>query len=157
MCAIITTEAALQALRRIDRLEAVRRRVSRSLKRCTPGSELALDLARQRDELDEQVRHWRQVVSRAEACGFRIWSRADFVPGDFIEYESTWYEVLRVNSRSVTVPRTRGNTDKGIVRKVDGVLGCTWTVRYHDGITGRKNASEMAARENPSRPEDHEA
>ena len=98
----------------------------RSLSRCTPGSELSRDLASQSSELSEQLTHWRAVVSRAEAEGLKVWSRDDFVPGDFIEYRSVWHEVLRVNRRSVTVPYAGG----------------TGTIGYHDGITGRRSADD---------------
>lgn len=128
-----TTQADLaHALRRIDKLEAAQRRVLRSLSRCTPGSGLARDLARQLSELGEQLAHWRTVVSRAEGDGFRVWSRDDFTPGDFVEYRGSWHTVLRVNLRSVTVPCTRGGTG------ADG----TQTLGYHDGITGRRGADD---------------
>lgn len=135
-----TTQAALaHALHRIDKLETARRRVMRSLSRCTPGSALARDLSRQRAELDEQLEHWRAVVSRAEAEGFKVWSREDFARGDFIKYLGAWYEVLRVNRRSVTVPYNGG----------------TCTVGYHDGITGRMDARGAAELQGNSRPKDH--
>ena len=130
------------ALHRIDKLEAARRRVMRSLSRCTPGSELAADLSRQSAELDEQLVHWRAVVVQAEAAGLKIWSADDFSRGDFVQYRGTWYEVLRVNRRSVTVPYGNDPT-------------WTWTISYHDGIAGRMSAEEMAARRQDQRPKDH--
>lgn len=131
------------ALHRIDKLEAARRRVMRSLTRCTPGSELAGDLARQTAELDEQLTHWRNVVAHAEAAGCKIWSAEDFSRGDFIEYRGAWYEVLRVNRRSVTVPYVGADTT------------WTWTIGYHDGIAGRMSAEEMAEHRQDQRPENH--
>lgn len=131
------------ALHRIDKLEAAQRRVTRSLSRCTPGSPLAEDLSSQSAELDEQLAHWRGVVAQAEAAGLKIWSAEDFSRGDFIEYRGTWYEVLRVNRRSVTVPYAGADPS------------WTWTIGYHDGITGRMNAEEMAEGNPDQRPEDH--
>lgn len=131
------------ALHRIDKLEAARRRVMRSLSRCTPGSGLAGDLSRQCAELDEQLAHWHHVVAQAEAAGLKVWSASDFSRGDFIEYRGAWYEVLRVNRRSVTVPYV--GTDPS----------WTWTIGYHDGITGRMSAEEMAGHIPDQRPEDH--
>ncbi len=131
------------ALHRIDKLEAARRRVMRSLGRCTPGSELAGDLSRQCDELNEQLAHWRSVVAQAEAAGFKVWSAEDFSRGDFVLYRGTWYEVLRVNRRSVTVPYAGSDP------------AWTWTIGYHDGIAGRMSADEVADRSQDQRPEDH--
>lgn len=135
------------ALRRIDKLEADRRRVLRSLNRCTPGSGIAQELTEQIAELDEQLLHLRAVVARAEAEGVKVWSRDDFTRGDFVRYRGIWYEVLRVNSRSLTVPHALP-VDRPVVRAGDGEHGehgWTWTTPY-DGITGRMSAQEMAAR-----------
>lgn len=133
------------ALHRIDKLEAARRRVMRSLSRCTPGSGLAEDLSSQLAELDEQLAHWRAVVAQAEAAGLKVWSADDFSRGDFIEYRGTWYEVLRVNRRSVTVPYVGGDP------------AWTRTISYHDRITGRMSAEEMAGHSVDQRPKDHNA
>ena len=139
-----TTYTALtHTLRRIDKLEAAQRRVARSLSRCTPGSSLAEDLSRQITELDEQITHWRGVVAQAEAAGFKVWSAEDFRRGDFVEYRGTWHEVLRVNRRSVTVPRAGADPT------------WTWTIGYHDGITGRMSAEDMAELDQDQRPKGH--
>lgn len=132
-----------RALHRIDKLEAARRRVARSLSRCTPGSALAADLSRQSAELEEQLSHWRCVVAQAEAAGLKIWSAEDFSRGDYVEYRGAWHEVLRVNRRSVTVPRA------------DDDPAWTWTIGYHDGITGRMSAEEMAELSQDQGPKDH--
>jgi hypothetical protein len=134
------------ALRRIGKLEAARRRVGRSLARCTPGSGLAAELARQSEELDEQIGHLRAVVARAEATGFKVWSAGDFAPGDLVQYAGTWYEVLRVNRRSVTVPHAHPGAGDGVVRALPGMPLRTWTVGFRDGITGRIRAGENGAR-----------
>lgn len=152
----ITTATLTQALRRIDKLEADRRRVSRSLSRCTPGSPLAGELARQREEIDEQLAHWRSIVADAKAMGFKVWSRDDFTRGDFVRYQDVWYEVLRVNPRSVTIPHVLGSPGQDVVRRDDGHPDRTWTAGYHDGITGRRSAEEMARHLNEQRPEDHD-
>jgi len=134
-----TQEALTHALRRIDKLEAARRRVLRSLARCMPVSGLAEDLSGQRAELDEQLAHWRAVVDQAEAQGLKVWSAEDFTRGDYVEYRGAWYEVLRVNRRSVTVPYAGTGP------------AWTWTIRYHDGITGRRTAVGMPEQ----RPKNH--
>jgi hypothetical protein len=125
-----------RTLLRIDALEADRRRVERSLRRCVPGGCLAGDLAKQRDELDARITHLRAVVARAEAEGMKVWSRDDFTRGDFVQYAGAWYEVLRVNARSLTLPHSPAGAGRD-------AGGRTWTVGYHDGITGRRSAGEM--------------
>lgn len=151
----ITTTALTHALHRIDKLEADRRRVSRSLSRCTPGSPLAGELAQQRGELDEQLTHWRGIVTEAEAEGLKVWSRDDFSRGDFVRYRDAWFEVLRVNARSVTIPHIHNSVGRDVVRQGDGHLDGTWTAGYHDGITGRMSAEEMARRLDAQGPKDH--
>lgn len=145
-----------QALRRIDKLEAVRRRVARSLARCAPGSPVAEGLAEHRNELSEQIAHLREAVEAARERGLKIWSREDFRPGDFVRIRGIWYEVLRVNARSVTVPHVPPGTTGDIVRQPDTGPGWAWTARYHDGITGRMSAGEMASRGMQRGPENHD-
>lgn len=139
-----TTDHLNRALRRIDTLEAVRRRVLRSLGRCTPGSVLSADLTRQRDELTVQITYWRGIVARALRCpGAKVWSRRDFVRGDFVGYRGTWYEVLRVNPRSLTVPRVPpGGAPGNAVRQSCESPG-SWTLGYYCGITGHMRADEV--------------
>jgi hypothetical protein len=126
-----TTVRAVEALRRIVKLEADRRRVQRSRSRCTPGSDYAQELDRQLAELEGQIEHLGAIVTRAEAQGFKIWTRADFRKGDFVQYRGVWYEVLRVNAKSLTVPAVSGT-------------GRTWTLAYTDDLTGRRSVDEMA-------------
>lgn len=140
------TDDLARILRLVDRLAADRRRVTRSLIRCHPGSDLAADLAQQALELDAQLARWRGIVARAEAGGVKVWSRDDFRRGDFVLYRGAWYEVLRVNARSVTIPHILSGAGRDVVRRCDGPEGLTWTVGYHDGIAGRMSAGEMNKR-----------
>ena len=145
-----------ETLRLIDKLEADRRRVERARARCLPGTAYARELAEQRADLDVQLAHWRSVVARAQERGFRVWSRDDFAPGDFVRYLDTWYEVLRVNRRSLTIPHLRSGTGRGVVRAADVRPGWTWTLDYHAGIGGRMSAEEMARHPaDDQRPGDH--
>ena len=71
-----------------------------------------------------------------------MWTRADFTKGDYVQSRGTWYEVVRVNAKSLTIPAMIN--DGHIVHK-DGNR-CTWTdtVPYHK-VRGRKSAEEIAA------------
>jgi hypothetical protein len=141
----VTTYAA-EALRRIEKLEAERRRVQRARNRCTPGSDYARELDRQLVELEEQIEHWGAIVIRAEAEGFKIWTQADFSKGDFVQYRGTWYEVLRVNPKSLTIPHIRRSTGRDVVRLSDGHPDWTWTAPYTD-VTGRMTLEEMSEKD----------
>jgi hypothetical protein len=56
-------------------------------------------------QLTDELEYWRAHVEQAKAEGVKVWSRDDFVKGDFIRtHLGVWLEVVRVNKRSVTVP-----------------------------------------------------
>ncbi|ARF73790.1 hypothetical protein B7C62_17090 [Kitasatospora albolonga] len=101
------------------------------------------ELEIEHQELAEEIAHWEKVIKDAEAEGFKVWSRADFTRGDFVLYRGTWYEVLRVNPKSVTIPHIHNGTGKRIVRATGNQYDdWTWTAPY-DGVSGRMSADEM--------------
>ncbi|GAA2242193.1 hypothetical protein GCM10010232_31580 [Streptomyces amakusaensis] len=101
------------------------------------------ELTIRHEELTEEIAHWEQVIKDAEAKGFKVWTRADFKRGDFVLHRGTWYEVLRVNPKSVTIPHISNGTGKSIVRTADdGYDGWTSTAPYDD-VSGRRSADEM--------------
>ncbi|WP_086559961.1 hypothetical protein [Streptomyces africanus] len=134
------------ALRRIEKLETERRRVRRSRDRCREGSDYARELDQQLVELEERIEHWGKLLARAEAEGFKVWTPADFAKGDFVRYRGTWYEVLRVNAKSLTIPHAPA-VGRDVVLGGDGgrLGGGTWTAPYSDGVTGRMGPEEMHA------------
>jgi hypothetical protein len=107
--------------RRIERLEADLRRWQRARDTVASGglhgeyadggeyAHTAADyLARAHTEiarLDEQIRHWRGVLAEMDATGvYRPWTREHFRAGDEALILGTWYPVVRVNAKSLTVP-----------------------------------------------------
>lgn len=101
------------------------------------------ELTIRHEELTEEIEHWQQIIKDAEAEGFKVWSKADFTRGDVVLYRGTWYEVLRVNPKSVTIPHIHNGTGKRIVRATDNRHdGWTWTAPYDD-VSGRKSTAEM--------------
>ncbi|MEU7158528.1 hypothetical protein [Streptomyces chrestomyceticus] len=94
------------------------------------------------------IRHRITPGSRCDAGsestrrGRRRWSRADFQCGDFAKYRGSWYEVLRVNNASVTIPHLHLRDSGGVVRAGDVRPGWTWTAPY-DGLAGRMSAEAM--------------
>jgi len=81
-------------MRRIERLEADLRRAERN-RRC--------DLAPQ---LEDELTYWREHLKQLEASGAKVWSSADFRPGDLVHHtygSGGWSRVVRVNRKSVTI------------------------------------------------------
>jgi hypothetical protein len=137
-------------LRRIETLEAEQRKLQRRVDGTDPyqghgqpatGSYLERLTARLA-EIADQLAYWREHVAGQEAAGVKIWSRADFAKGDYMQFMGTWYEVLRVSAKSVTIPAMIN--DGPVVTKAGGRCDWTDTIPYHK-VTGRKSADEMAA------------
>ncbi|MEU7181000.1 MULTISPECIES: DUF3560 domain-containing protein [Streptomyces] len=136
-----------RTLRRLDKLRADLRAVekwqrgqsAKGYSRNPDDPELTI----RHEELTEEIQHWEQIIKDAEAEGVKVWSKADFTRGDFVLYRGTWYEVLRVNPKSVTVPHIHNGTGKRIVRATGNRHDdWTWTAPYDD-VSGRKSADEM--------------
>lgn len=141
-------------LRRIERLEASLRRIQRHLDRYrsltpenAPNPETLADniaeLERSHTEVSEEIAYWKDVIARAEADGVKVWSRTDFRKGDFVRSGNRWYEVLRVNAKSLTVP---GGPDIRPVVTADN-RAYSWDDRLpYDKVTGRMSADDMHSR-----------
>ncbi|THA53267.1 DUF3560 domain-containing protein [Streptomyces sp. A1136] len=101
------------------------------------------ELTRRHAETADEMAHWREIIAKAEADGVKLWSRADFVKGDYARSRGRWYEVLRVNGSSLTVP---GGPD--IQPVIDrNTRAYSWDDRIpYDDIKGRMSAEDMAAR-----------
>jgi hypothetical protein len=148
-----------RTLRRIAKLEADLRRVEKWLRGESAGGftrdltpATVAELNRRKEELEEEIGFWRHVIAKAEEGGFKVWGKADFKRGDFVLYGGTWYEVLRVNAKSVSIPHIHNGTGRRVVRKGDGhVADWTWLAPYDD-VRGRRTAEEQAAVESPAEP-----
>ncbi len=136
-------------LRRIAGLEADLRRNARNLEgKGSSGWDPATyphqreELEARREEITEQLEHWRGVVADAAARGFKVWSKDDFAEGDFVKWRGSWYEVLRVSEKSVTGPHI--HNDGPVVTKDNARLDWTWPFPYNE-VSGHKGREEMAA------------
>lgn len=144
-------ESVPTTLRRIKKLEAEQRQAQRRLDGTdrfydygNPASgayrERLLILVADRDE---QMAYWREHVRKAqEDAGVKVWSAADFTKGDFVRFLGTWYEVQRVNAKSLTIPAMI--SDGNVVTKANSRLSWTDTIPY-DKVKGRKSAEEIAS------------
>jgi len=86
-------------------------------------------LLQRQAELTDQLSYWSRVRDEQVEAGAALNLSASTVcKGDFVHVRSTWYEVVRVNPKSVTVPAALG-----------GWTG-TETIRY-EKITGHRPAT----------------
>lgn len=147
-------------LRRLDRLRADRDRVERKMagavraamqvagtSAAVDPAVLAEDLVRlDADHLDlcEQIREWEGHIEQAEADGAKVWRPDDFTPGDYVGLGGRWYLVLRVNQKTLTVPKS---VDwRARVYNRENQLGKKTSTLPYDKVTGRMSGDEMAAR-----------
>ncbi|MEU3267904.1 DUF3560 domain-containing protein [Streptomyces bacillaris] len=126
-----------RTLRRIDTKEADLRGVIRWQRgesnnghsvRLSPA--VVVELSRRRDELTEEVGYWRSIVAKAEAEGFKVWTADDFTKGDFVRSRGSWYEVLRVNKKTLTVAWNLRLAPKTVMTAADAT--------FEDGRVGRQ-------------------
>ncbi|MFJ8793550.1 DUF3560 domain-containing protein [Streptomyces sp. NPDC102462] len=155
-----------RTLRRIEKLEAERRGVLRErdgvddkgrtadVWRREPSEARHQELTRRLAEYDEELTYWAETIKEAERRGFKVWGRADFVNGDFVQWRGSWYEVTRVNAKTVTVPHIHAAFDGGAVGGCRVVTraataetrhkGSTYTLPYNE-VSGRMSAEQMRA------------
>ncbi|MFE7122154.1 DUF3560 domain-containing protein [Streptomyces sp. NPDC057654] len=140
-----------RTLRRIDKLHAELRAVERRQHdEATYGSpqdsrypEVCQELELRHQELTEEIAYWQDVIKEAEANGFNVWTKADFRRGDYVQAHGQWWEVLRVNAKSLTTPHLHTGIGKKVVHAADMTHSDrTWRFPY-DEVTGRKSADEM--------------
>jgi hypothetical protein len=122
--------------RRLERLEADRRRIDRRIDGSyDPWAKPAEPAERERlgqeaADLDEQIAFQRGLLASAETERGRLWRREDFRIGDEVLYHGTWYPVKRVNPKSLSIPPL---LDQG------KDLGRSWTEKLpYDRVRGRR-------------------
>ncbi|MFG3267873.1 DUF3560 domain-containing protein [Streptomyces bobili] len=140
-------------LRRLERLQADRRRVERQQARTVEDAQAGkltvealvaalIRLDADHADLCDEIGDWEQVIAQAEAEGVKLWGPGDFEPGDFVRSGSRLLEILRVNQKTVTVP---GGPEAGlIVSKANRQYSWNGKLPY-DKVTGRVSAEEMRA------------
>lgn len=166
-------EALPTVLRRIERLERQRRRLVRWLegqyrwsdddggpallrrsgeiyRKVAPAPADAARWTADLIQLDGELGYWRDVVADEQKAGQKVWSKDDFSVGDFVKRHGTWFEVIRVNNKSVTVPWMIGGVTRGIYTVADARRQfpqdkkvSTDTVPY-DKVEGRASAQEIS-------------
>jgi hypothetical protein len=151
-------ESIPATLRRIERLEAEERQLQRRLN----GTGLALHgedtpatgayaerLSVRLADIADELTYWRDHVKAAEESGVKVWSCADFAKGDYVRHGGRWYQVERVNAKSLSVPHGINDHELRVVTRAEvrHAMGPSqWVAKVtYDEVTGRKSADEMAA------------
>ncbi|MGW2863400.1 DUF3560 domain-containing protein [Streptomyces sp. NPDC001205] len=146
-----------RTLRRIQKLKTDLRAVekwqrgesAKGYTRSPEHPETSQELAVEHAELSEQIEYWENVVAEAEKQGFKVWSKADFQRGDYARCRGTWYAVLRVNAKTLTIPHILNGTSVRVVHAEGNHFTSTWPLPY-DEVTGRMSAEEMRDKQNPA-------
>ncbi|GGZ23504.1 hypothetical protein GCM10010387_15870 [Streptomyces inusitatus] len=79
-------------------------------------------------DLTEEIEYWERVVAKAEAEGVKIWGPADFVAGDFVRTLGSWYEIERVNPKTLSIAWNLRLAPKQVMTCEDATdRGRVWT------------------------------
>lgn len=121
-------------MNRIEELEAYLRRLQRQAASYS-------DYTVRVNETEEKITYWKSKLSEIESemktSGRNIATPDNIKPGFWIKYTGTWYEVVRVSRKTLTIKNWLG------------VPTFTWKTRYVDIDDFRCPRAEQA---NPSEP-----
>ncbi|MFD9690168.1 DUF3560 domain-containing protein [Kitasatospora sp. NPDC059088] len=98
-------------------------------------------LTARKESAAERLAYWRGALDEAEGLR-RGWSKDDFTKGDFLRRRGRWFEVLRVNAKSLTGPH---DDNEGPVVTKDGATTDKTRAYPYGEISGRMTPEEMAA------------
>lgn len=124
-------------MRRLEKLQADRRRIDRALD--DDGRQDKDRLAAMAADLDSQIIYWLGELSRAKEAGFRQYGPGDVRRGDQVRTRHGWHQVVRVNQKSVSIPHI-----------LEGMraAGRTWRLRW-DQILDVQETSESERTNTP--------
>ncbi|MEU2487074.1 ParB/RepB/Spo0J family partition protein [Streptomyces sp. NPDC012617] len=119
-----------RTLRRLERLRADLRAQERHHAEAVERGYDSTDRhARLIQDFTEEIAYWEEIVAKAEAEGVKIWRPADFAPRDFVYYSGSWYQVARVNPKSLSIAWNLRLAPKPVMTLEDATLhdGQLWT------------------------------
>ncbi|WP_019632460.1 DUF3560 domain-containing protein [Actinomadura atramentaria] len=102
--------------------------------------------------LDEEIRYWQTHVAHLEREQHaKVWGPGDFTAGDFVQTGDRFHEVVRVNTKTLTVANALDNHLRSIVTKADALdtFAATRKVR-----TGRLPYTRVNGRLSPAKARD---
>ncbi|GGQ49873.1 hypothetical protein GCM10010250_21820 [Streptomyces althioticus] len=113
--------------RRLDKLRAELRGLERRRDRTSAAGRDTSRTERLIRDVTEEIAHWEAVVEKARESGVKLWEADDFAPGDFALYSGTWYQVKRVNPKTLSIAWNLRLT-KAVLTLEDATDGgSTWT------------------------------
>jgi ParB/RepB/Spo0J family partition protein len=93
-----------RTLRRLERLRPDLRAQERHHAQAVEKGWSSVDRSARRIlDLTEEIAHWEEIVEKAKAEGVKVWGPDDFAPGDFVRYSGSWYQVARVNPKTLSI------------------------------------------------------
>jgi hypothetical protein len=114
--------------RRLDKLRADLRQQERYLDQAKAAGRKGGRHERLIADLREEIAAWEQVVEKARQDGVKLWEAEDFAPGDFAMYDGTWYQVQRVNKKTLSIAWNLRLAPKQVMTLEDATDGgSTWT------------------------------
>ncbi|MFJ6014493.1 ParB/RepB/Spo0J family partition protein [Streptomyces sp. NPDC092952] len=119
-----------RTLRRLERLRAdLRAQERHHAEAVEKGYDSADRHARQIQDLTEEIAYWEEIVAKAEAEGVKIWRPDDFAPRDFVLYSGSWYQVARVNPKTLSIAWNLRLAPKQVMTLEDATMhdGQLWT------------------------------
>ena len=119
-----------RTLRRLERLRADLRQQERHLAEAVEKGWSSVDRHKRLIlDLTEEIAHWEGIVEKAKAEGVKVWGPDDFAPGDFVLYHRSWYQVARVNPKTLSIAWNLRLAPKQVMSLEDATLdgGRVWT------------------------------
>ncbi|MFD6941071.1 ParB/RepB/Spo0J family partition protein [Streptomyces goshikiensis] len=90
-------------LRRLERLRADLRQQERYRDQAVEGGYDPGRHVRNIEDLVEEIAYWEKLIKEAEENGVKIWGPDDFAPRDYVLSRGTWYQVARVNPKTLSI------------------------------------------------------
>ncbi|MEU6595290.1 ParB/RepB/Spo0J family partition protein [Streptomyces sp. NPDC046881] len=118
-----------RTLRRLEKLRADLRQQERYHAEAVEKKWDSVDRhARLIRDLQRDIGGWEEVVKKAEAEGVKIWRPDDFAPGDYVLYSGSWYQVHRVNPKTLSIAWNLRLAPKKVMTLEDATdRGRVWT------------------------------
>ncbi|GAA2948466.1 ParB/RepB/Spo0J family partition protein [Kitasatospora cinereorecta] len=119
-----------RTLRRLERLGADLRAQERHHEEAVKkGYDSADRHARLIQDFKEEIKYWEEIVAKAEEEGVKIWRPDDFAPRDFVLYSGSWYQVSRVNPKTLSIAWNLRLAPKPVMTLEDATFedGRLWT------------------------------
>ncbi|MFD4320568.1 DUF3560 domain-containing protein [Streptomyces sp. NPDC058548] len=93
-----------RTLRRLEKLGAdLRAQQRHHAEAVAKGYDSADRHARLIRDLEEEIAYWNELIEKAKAEGYKVWGPDDFAPRDFVLMRGSWYQVARVNPKTLSI------------------------------------------------------